>query len=196
MNKENRIPVIKTVRLILTLPDERFAPQMVSFVTENREHLSPWEPQHSESYFTEKFWREQFISSRKEFLDGVSLKLVLFMNGQIIGGCNFTNIVRRSFQACYLGYSVDYRFEGKGLMYEGAKAAIDYVFDEMKLHRIMANYIPTNERSGKLLRRLGFTVEGYARDYLLIGGHWQDHILTSLTNYNLKPEDVSQYHLR
>ncbi len=48
----------------------------------------------------------------------------------------------------------------------------------------MANYVPTNERSGRLLRRLGFTVEGYARDYLCLNGTWQDHILTSLINNN------------
>jgi ribosomal-protein-alanine N-acetyltransferase len=46
----------------------------------------------------------------------------------------------------------------------------------------MANYVPTNERSGRLLRRLGFVVEGYARDYLFIGGRFQDHVLTALTN--------------
>jgi ribosomal-protein-alanine N-acetyltransferase len=47
-----------------------------------------------------------------------------------------------------------------------------------------------NERSGRLLERLGFVREGYARDYLLIAGRWQDHILTSLTNTGLKPDDV------
>ena len=67
-------------------------------------------------------------------------------------------------------------------MYEALTAAIDYVFTDLKLHRIMANYIPVNERSARLLRRLGFTVEGYARDYLFIAGEWRDHILTSLTN--------------
>ena len=40
----------------------------------------------------------------------------------------------------------------------------------------MANYVPTNERSGRVLRRLGFVVEGYARDYLFIGGAWRDHV--------------------
>jgi len=189
-NEENKFPFIETERLILTLPDETAAWQMVIFVTENREHLSRWEPLHSDEYFTEDYWREQFGIARKEFLAERSLKLVLFHDGQIIGGCNFTNIVRGAFQACYLGYSIDYRFEGKGLMYEAVKAGISHVFNEMKLHRIMANYIPTNERSGNLLKKLGFAVEGYARDYLLINGNWQDHIMTSLTNHNLKTEDI------
>ena len=67
-------------------------------------------------------------------------------------------------------------------MYEAAKLAIHYALYELRLHRIMANYLPTNERSARLLRRLGFVVEGYARDYLYINGAWRDHILTSLTH--------------
>jgi ribosomal-protein-alanine N-acetyltransferase len=29
---------------------------------------------------------------------------------------------------------------------------------------------------------LGFEKEGYAKSYLKIAGHWQDHILTALVN--------------
>jgi len=47
---------------------------------------------------------------------------------------------------------------------------------------VMAGYVPRNRRSAAVLRRAGFTVEGYARDYLLINGHWEDHILTAITN--------------
>jgi [ribosomal protein S5]-alanine N-acetyltransferase len=75
-------------------------------------------------------------------------------------------------------------------MFEALTAAIAFAFDVLRLHRIMANYIPGNERSGKLLRRLGFNMEGYARDYLLIDGEWRDHILTALTNAKLTPEDL------
>lgn len=49
------------------------------------------------------------------------------------------------------------------------------------IHRIMANYMPHNKRSGALLARLGFEKEGYAKDYLLIDGQWRDHVLTALT---------------
>ena len=121
------------------------------------------------------------------------MRLVLFERhrpkGAVVGVCNFSNFVRGPFQACYLGYSLDHRFEGRGLMMEALRASTAYAFEQLRLHRIMANYIPTNERSGRLLRRLGFVPEGYARDYLLIDGRWQDHILTSLTN-SIKPDDV------
>ena len=44
--------------------------------------------------------------------------------------------------------------------------------------------MPSNERSARLLHRLGFVIEGHAKKYLLINGQWEDHILTSLTNEN------------
>ncbi|MCA2465422.1 30S ribosomal protein S5 alanine N-acetyltransferase, partial [Vibrio alginolyticus] len=35
---------------------------------------------------------------------------------------------------------------------------------------------------------VGFSKEGYAKDYLLINGEWQDHVLTSLTNPHWQQE--------
>ena len=101
---------------------------------------------------------------------------------EIIGFCNFSQIVRGPFQACYLGYHIDVAEEGKGLMSEAVQRAIQYMFEKQNMHRIMANYMPSNQRSGKLLQKLGFMIEGRAEKYLLINGQWEDHILTSLTN--------------
>lgn len=84
--------------------------------------------------------------------------------GNIVGDINFTNVVRGAFQSGYLGYQLDRALEGRGLMGEALAVAIDHVFRHMNLHRLMANYVPTNERSARLLRRLGFSMEGYARD--------------------------------
>ena len=67
-------------------------------------------------------------------------------------------------------------------MYEALQLTNRYVFEETRLHRIMAGYLPHNDRSGNLLQRLGFEREGYARKYLKINGVWEDHILTSLIN--------------
>jgi ribosomal-protein-alanine N-acetyltransferase len=43
----------------------------------------------------------------------------------------------------------------------------------------MANYMPRNDRSGRLLERLGFEKEGIAKRYLKIDGLWEDHVLTA-----------------
>jgi len=46
-------------------------------------------------------------------------------------------IFRGAFHACYLGYKIDHAYEGKGLMYEALEVAIRYIFEELRLHRIM-----------------------------------------------------------
>jgi ribosomal-protein-alanine N-acetyltransferase len=48
----------------------------------------------------------------------------------------------------------------------------------------MANHMSDNARSGKLLESLGFQREGLAKDYLYKNGNWEDHVLTSLINYD------------
>jgi ribosomal-protein-alanine N-acetyltransferase len=65
-------------------------------------------------------------------------------------------------------------------MTEALRAACAYAFSGMGLHRLQANHLPENLKSAAVLRRLGFAVEGYARDFLLINGRWRDHILTAL----------------
>lgn len=67
-------------------------------------------------------------------------------------------------------------------MTEALGAAIPYVFATMGLHRIMANYVPENTRSERLLARHGFVREGLAPNYLFINCAWRDHVLTALTN--------------
>ena len=181
-----QFPVIKTERLWLTLPPPETSSQMLAYAIANQNHLTRWSPPRPSDYYTQAYWQDRLQLARDEFTRGESFKLVLFKRDSpleyVVGECNFTSITRGPFQACYLGYNLDHRGEGQGLMSEALTAAIAYVFSDLKLHRIMANYMPAKERSARLLRRLGFTVEGYARDYLFIDGEWRDHILTSLTS--------------
>ncbi|WP_432490651.1 GNAT family N-acetyltransferase, partial [Flavonifractor plautii] len=51
---------------------------------------------------------------------------------------------------------------------------------QLRLHRIEAASIPSNQPSIRVLERSGFEREGLARQYLKINGHWSDHILFGL----------------
>jgi [ribosomal protein S5]-alanine N-acetyltransferase len=181
--------VIETGRLLLLGPSPEHAPALRDYMARNRDHFAPYLPPLPDGLHTLEFWHERLAAWREERTADQSLRLLLVERGPrgpILGDCAFTNIVRGPFQACHLGYKLDHQFVGRGLMKEALTAALDYAFGALKLHRIMANYQPTNERSGKLLRRLGFTIEGYARDYLFLNGAWRDHILTSLVNPNVR----------
>ena len=84
--------------------------------------------------------------------------------------------------AAWLGYNLDESEQGKGYMTEALTASIAYVFRVINVHRLNASYIPSNVKSARILRKLGFVVEGYARDFLFIDGKWRDHILAGIVN--------------
>jgi [ribosomal protein S5]-alanine N-acetyltransferase len=66
------------------------------------------------------------------------------------------------------------------MMSDAVRAVLPFGFDSLRLHRIEAACLPTNEPSLRLLRKSGFTEEGYARGFLRINGQWQDHVLFAI----------------
>ena len=188
----SKIPVIETKRLILTVAGPECVPFVKEYMMANRDHFRGSRPDLPEDAASDSYWHAQLAQQRDRFSAGSAVYFTIFERhpGPVLGDCNFTYIVRGPLQACYLGYKLDRDAVGKGIMTEALTAAIGYMFEHVKLHRIMANYRPGNERSGRVLRRLGFTVEGFARDYLFLDGAWQDHILTALVNPNPTPPSV------
>jgi ribosomal-protein-alanine N-acetyltransferase len=178
------MPVLQTQNLLVRLLEPSEADKMVLFRKENQQHLEPWEPRRRPEFFTQNYWRLQLRAQQQEFKQGASVALVVLnlADTEVLGVCSFSNIVRGTFQSCHLGYALSARHQGQGIMAEALKPACDYLFEQQLLHRIMANYLPHNERSGRLLARLGFVIEGQAKQYLMINGRWEDHVLTSLIN--------------
>jgi len=178
-------PAISTDRLVMALPRADQAAAMLDFVKRNREHLAPWSPPAPAQLYTIEHWQEVVSKSAAAFDAGQAIRLWMAPRDQpdtVIGSIGYSQISRGPFCACVLGYQIDRGHEGRGLMHEALAAANRYLFEQQKLHRIAANYRPENVRSGKLLAKLGFRIEGYARNYLFIDGDWRDHILTSLTS--------------
>lgn len=189
---KSELPLITSDRLTLRIAIKKDIPQIIKYFTDNRDYFTPFYPTLLHNLFTKDYWQYQIENHVLEFMHDQSLKLFIFPqtnSRQIIGTINFTNFIRGAAHFCYVGYSLAESQQGQGYMTEALKAATDYVFAELNFHRIMANYMPHNRRSGNVLKRVGFVVEGYARDYLLINGKWEDHILTSLVNPDWKAEE-------
>jgi ribosomal-protein-alanine N-acetyltransferase len=186
------LPELHTERLVVALARPGMHGAMVRFLERNfASHLARWSPPADPGFFSESFWRDRLALSVEEFHADRAARFVIRekddASGAIIGTCNYTNIVRGAFHACHLGYQIGRDHEGRGLMTEALRAGNAFMFGTMRLHRIMANYRPENERSARVLERLGFVREGLARDYLFIDGAWRDHVLTSLTNQAFDP---------
>jgi ribosomal-protein-alanine N-acetyltransferase len=186
MSSQLLFPVegLLTERLVVRPVRVSDAAATLEFAIRNRVHLAPWEPMRSDDFYALPAAQARAAMSVVQMNDGQALHLLLFSRGtgDVIGTCNFSNVIRGAFQACHLGFSIGGAEQGQGLMFEGARLAIDEVFARYDLHRIMANHRPENLRSARLLERLGFEREGLARSYLKINGEWTDHVLTSLIN--------------
>jgi len=169
--------------MVVRLVNDRDAWRMADYYAANRDYLTPWEPIRDQSYFQPSGWQPRLSIMTEQQRQGAAYYFILLdpTGQEVMGVANFSNVVRGCFYACYLGYSLGEKWQGQGLMQEALQAAIRYMQRQHKIHRIMANYMPRNQRSGNLLARLGFEKEGYARQYLLINGVWEDHVLTALT---------------
>lgn len=176
---------IETDRLILRLPELEDAGEIAAYYRENRDHLQPWSPRWPPDVLSEEFWREQVPQRHADLADGTAVALFLFEKRaprRVIGNLSLTQIVRGAAQRCTIGYGLAARAQGQGFMVEAVRAAVAYAFDDLRLHRVTASYLPRNRRSAHVLQRAGFEIEGYAKDYLRIDGRWEDHIITAITN--------------
>lgn len=180
---------LTTDRMVVRLVHERDAYRLADYYAENRTFLKPWEPVRDESHCYPSGWQARLGMIAEMQKQGSAYYFILLdpEEQEVRGVANFSNVLRGSFHACFLGYSLGEKWQGQGLMFEALQSAIRYMLRQQRMHRIMANYMPHNQRSGALLTRLGFEREGYAKDYLLIDGKWQDHVLTAYTNKEWLP---------
>ncbi len=63
-----------------------------------------------------------------------------------------------------IGYYLDQGYTKKGLATEAVKRSMEFIFDELKAHKIILITRDTNERSYKLAERLNFVKEGHFRE--------------------------------
>lgn len=117
---------------------------------------------------------EAFMS-RNSKPDGACFLICRTADGAVMGSIALSQIFYGGFQSAYLGYQIGEEFSGQGYMTEAIRLMLRHAFTILKLHRVEANIQPENAASIALVKRAGFTKEGYSRRYLKIGGRWRDH---------------------
>ncbi len=189
-SQTNREKDLVGERLVLRLARPEDADALARFYAVNDAHLSRYESPKPREFQTPTYWRLETERRRASFRHDQTFRPFLFdatgsllgQTNEVVGSAGLSSLMRGVFSASFLGYALDGRLQGRGLMHEGLGLLVDYAFFDLNLHRIMANYDPENERSARVLGRLGFQVEGYAKDYLFLNGQWRDHVLTTLVN--------------
>lgn len=121
-------------------------------------------------------WIREGQRGRDNFLLGVRLlpddELIGFLE---IGEVLWTH--RNSWLAIGIGAREHW---GRGYGREAIELALDFVFQELNLHRIQLTVFSYNDRAVALYERLGFRREGVYREFLLRDGQHHDMYLYGL----------------
>jgi ribosomal-protein-alanine N-acetyltransferase len=116
---------------------------------------------------------------------GTSIPFAIRAEGRLAGQVTIDNIVRGAMRSGHLGYWIDQAAAGRGMASLAVALACDHAFGAAGLHRLQPDIRPENQRSRRLVARLGFRQEGLLRRYLDIDGDWRDHL-----SFALLAEDV------
>ena len=86
-------------------------------------------------------------------------------NGCVIGNIAVVLQDDESY-SCHLGWQIDVPYWNKGIMTEAARAVLDYLFGEVGYDRIASGHDTRNIGSGRVMQKIGMTLEGTFRRYI------------------------------
>ena len=147
----------------------------------NAEWLRPWEATSPEPAIDAPPTYSAMVRRlRNEARDGRTMPFVITFGGALVGQLTVGGISWGSLRSAHIGYWVDQRVAGRGIMPTAVAMATDHCFD-VGMHRMEINIRPENLASRRVVEKLGFRPEGLRPRYLHIDGDWRDHLSFALT---------------
>lgn len=122
-----------------------------------------------------------------EVADGVTLPMMIEVDGRPVGVVTASNTVRGAMYCTTVGYWIVSTYAGLGISSLAVAAVIDMLVLRLGMHRVEVNIRPENEPSLGLVRKLGLTEEGLKPRFMQIAGRWADHIGFSIDAETLPP---------
>lgn len=119
---------------------------------------------------------EQFLNGCEQMsADGTGVRLAIDRRSDqsFIGWCTVTGW-NPEYRSATLGYCFDDAVWGQGYATEAAGAVLKWAFDTLDLNRVQAEADTRNIGSGRVLEKLGFTLEGTLREDCIVNGDVSD----------------------
>lgn len=147
----------------------------------NRDWLLPWEATPPHDVGPPISFAAMVRQLRRQARQGTLLPFVVTYDGELVGQLTVGGITYGSLRSAHIGYWVDQRVAGRGVMPSAVALVVDHCFQVLRLHRVEVNIRPENTASLRVVEKLGFREEGLRRAYLHIAGAWRDHRSFALT---------------
>ncbi|HEX7474987.1 MAG TPA: GNAT family N-acetyltransferase, partial [Dehalococcoidales bacterium] len=124
----------------------------------NAELFQKYSPTFNDDYYTLDAKRKYISNSVKQREEGKQYSFGIYLkdNGKLVGDVSLFQISRGSLQRCLIGYSLDQQYSGRGYTTEAVSLAVEFAFNELKLHRVEAGVMLGNTGSMRVLEKVGF----------------------------------------
>lgn len=142
----------------------------------NRQWLRPWEATSPIPDVSSISFGSMVAGINREARAGRTYAFALFYSGRMAGQLTIGGISYGAARSAHIGYWIDERVGGRGLMTKAVALATDFCLNELGLHRIEINIRPENQRSRRVAEKCGYREEGVRRRLLHIDGDWRDHV--------------------
>ncbi|MDN4606365.1 GNAT family N-acetyltransferase [Sporosarcina highlanderae] len=162
--KTKRIPnlpsEIESERLLIRMPEVEDALDLWNAKRNSRASLKewmPWAQEEAELHSTEENLRQAIA----DFITRKDLRLHIFLKetGEFIGSTGLHRI-NWSIPKFEIGYWLDSKFEGRGLMTEAVERLTRFAFEELGARRVEIRCDEENVKSRSVAVRTGYELEG------------------------------------
>ncbi len=153
-------PTLETGRLILRTLQAGDAKELFEYAKKpNVTRYLTWEPHNSISDTLEYI---KMVSDKIKNDQAGEWGIQLKETGEIIGSIGFV-LYEQNGSCGELGYVIDDKYWGQGIMTEAIRRVIQFAFENMGLQRVEAVHYPENPASGKAMQKAGMLYEGLLR---------------------------------
>jgi len=148
------------------------ATALASLVQKNIEHLQIFLPAIVELSIVERA-RDHLCCAVERASKGEVFEWHLFVEDALCGAIRIKDI-DRSDRKAKIGYFIDHRFAGKGIITSAVSSVLEFCFGHLCLNRIELRCAPENVASKRVAEKLGFLHEGVLREEEYLNGVFVD----------------------
>ncbi len=116
--------------------------------------------------------------ARFEEGEGVDFAITLRDGGTLVGAIALQ--ITPQHDRAEMGYWVGVPYWNRGYATEAARAVVRYGFRVLGMNRIYANHFPRNPASGRVMQKVGMTLEGTLRQHVKKGDVYEDLVYYGL----------------
>ncbi|HJO94835.1 MAG TPA: GNAT family protein [Victivallales bacterium] len=162
------IEMILKDNITIKMIEMRQSQEMYDFIMKNKEFFINWIPFVSKIQTLEDM--DKFIQNNLDrYMQGIGIYYTLWDNSKIIGYVLVREIDNDAKWA-EIGYMVDQDYTGKGIVKAFTTKIITYLFDSLKMNKIVICCDENNKNSQALPKKFGFTLEGTIRNHIVVNG--------------------------